>query len=115
MKQLEEKEVTLPAPTIRRMVRAARFEYERLESVDPYGSHGLMEEAISEAEDAVHGKDGEFASIPAITAARLEANAGVIHSNLVENLFRSKKHLFEELERRGISDHKTYVDSTRNT
>ena len=115
MNELEEKDVTLPAPTIRRMIRAARFERMRLEAADPYGSHGLMEDAIEEAENAVYGKDGEFASIPAVTAARLEANAEVIHLNSVKDLLQSKKHLFEELRRRGISDHKTYVDSTQNT
>lgn len=58
MKQLEEKEVTCPAPTTRRIFRAIRFEYKRVESVDPYRSYGLMEGAINGAEDAVYGMDG---------------------------------------------------------
>lgn len=110
-----EKKITLPAPTIRRMIRAAEFEVDRLKAIDPYSEHTLTMNAIEEAVDSVQGKDGEFASIPAITAARLEANATLIHSNTVQGLFSAKRHLFEELERRGLGDHTSYLDSTNNT
>jgi len=103
MRDMSEKEATLPAPSLRSLARATEMELERLEAVK-VRDYGVVRDALEEVYDAVEGKDGEFAAVDVNTLARIESNAQIMYVNSVNHLWDAKTQVFEELKRRNAED-----------